>query len=467
MGELSQTAGARLKPVGPALLDWEGKSGPSQPVALPVETLVHHAVGPATSFEGQLLQGENAAILGHLLANGLAGQVDLVYLDPPYGSNARYEREIRLRGEPEIRLGTKEQYTDLLSRDDYLQFMYERLLLLKALLSDTGNLLLHADEHRGHLLRCLLDEVFGPDAFVNEIIWHYPDNFQGNVRGLPHNHNAIFWYAKGGRYTANAVRVPLPKPVKRDRRVWSKEEGRIVAARDEHGKLIYDTYTDRKADDVWSIGQSAVTKRRSGEYLGYPTQKPMALLERLLCAASNPGDLVLDPFAGSGTTAAAAQRLGRRWITCDANPGAIQTTAVRLRGLLEEKKPPEAPAQTSFCVEQVGPSPDAVEEAGSVQVESRSTDDGVELTVVGFSAPALAERLEEEVADWRRLVECIQVDPDFNGTVFRPSVVDRPLKHADLVEGTYRLDESGETLAVRVLDVRGGEVTWTGAAPTG
>ena len=116
--------------------------------------------------------------------------------------------------------------------------------------------------------------------------------------------------------------------------------------------------------------------------------------------------------------------------------------------------------------ERVGPASEAVEEAGNVQVESRSTDDGVEHTVVAFSAPALAERLEEEVADWRRLVDCIQVDPDFNGTVFRPAVVDRPPKHADLVEGTYRLDQAGETLALRILDVHGGEVTWTGAAPT-
>ncbi len=443
------------------LLRWEHKVAPGPPQKMDSRVLTRHAREPACGDDALLLRGDNLEILSHLLATGHQNTVDVVYLDPPFGSNARYAREIRLRGEPERRLGKQEQYTDLLPRDDYLQFMYERLLLLYDLLAPNGSLLLHADEHSGHLLRCLLDEIFGADAFVNEIIWHYPDNFQGNVRGLAHNHNAIHWYAKGPDYPANAVRVPLPKPVKRDRRVWSKEERRIVAARDEHGKLIYDTYTDRKADDVWSIGQSAVTKRRSGEYLGYPTQKPIVLLERLLLATSNPGDLVLDPFAGSGTTAAAAQRLGRRWISCDRNPISIQTTAIRLRAELESEKPPEPPAQTSFSVVAIGDQADPAPPPGDVQVETRTEGSTLEMQVVAFSTPNLHTLLEGEVPeDWRRLVECIQVDPAFDGEVFRPTICDRPSKTRDLVSGTYRVDANTSQVALRLTDVAGNELTW-------
>src|SRR5258708_39476515 len=134
-----------------------------------------------------------------------------------------------------------------------------------------------------------MGEVFEGMKFVKEIVWHYPDNFQGNVRGFANNHSTILWYANGGKYIYNKVMIPLDKAVMRDRRVWSKEEGKLVGARDENGKPIYDEYTHKKADDVWTIGQTSVSKEQSGEYEGYPTQKPEELLRRVIEAASKPG----------------------------------------------------------------------------------------------------------------------------------------------------------------------------------
>lgn len=170
------------------------------------------------------------------------------------------------------------------------------------------------------------------------MIWHYADNFQGNVRGFATNHNTIFWYSKGKVYISNPIYIPLPKPKKRDKRVWDKEQKKLVAGRDESGEVIYDLYTDKKVDDVWEIGQSSTTKSTSKEYFGYPTQKPEALLERIILASTNPGSLVMDCFMGSGTTQAVAMKLGRRFIGADINLGAIQTTTKRLERIISEKK---------------------------------------------------------------------------------------------------------------------------------
>jgi len=287
--------------------------------------------------------GDNKEILSSLLIFGFRGKIDLVYIDPPFDSGADYVRKVKLRGQPEKLEGQghtfieQAQYTDIWANDNYLQFMYERLILMRELLSERGSIYLHCDWHKNHHLRFLLDEVFGESNFVNEIVWHYPDNFQGNVRGFPTNHNTIFWYAKTRDFIAEKIMVPLDRPVKRDNRIWSKEKKKLVAKRDNNGNIIYKEFTQKKADDVWVIGQSSTTKPDSKEFEGYPTQKPEALLERIIKASSNEDSIVLDCFCGSGTTAAVAEKLGRRWIMADLNKGAIQTTIKRLQGVINQK----------------------------------------------------------------------------------------------------------------------------------
>lgn len=294
-----------------------------------------------------LFSGDNREILSSLLVAGFRGKVDLIYIDPPFDSGADYVRRVQLRGVGNGNGGKlsgtgqslieQTQYEDIWANDNYLQFMYERLILLRELLSDKGSLYLHCDWHKNHHLRFLLDEVFGADNFINEIIWHYPDNFQGNVKGFATNHNTILWYGKTDDFIAKKITVPLDKPTKRDVRVWSKEEQTLVAKRDDKGKLIYEEFTEKKADAVWVIGQSSVTKSKSKEFLGYPTQKPEILLERVIKASSNEDSIVLDCFCGSGTAAAVAEKLGRRWIAADLNKGAIQTTSKRLQDVINGK----------------------------------------------------------------------------------------------------------------------------------
>lgn len=277
---------------------------------------------------GLLYHGDNKEVLAHLLANGFRGQVKLIYIDPPFDSGADYVRKVQLRGPKgtlkidgeDYALGEQVQYTDIWSNDNYLQFMYERLLMLKELLSEEGSLVVHCDWGKSHLLRCVIDEVFGSEHFRNEIVWRYAKYQMRGTSRFVSNHDTLFWYSNGTNPTYNLVTEALDGPKLLKRKKWDSETAKIVNVRDGDGKLIYDEYFESKVDDVWEMDIIGAT---SGERSGYPTQKPVALLERVIQALSNPGDVVLDCFIGSGTTAIAAQNLGRRWIGCDINKGAI------------------------------------------------------------------------------------------------------------------------------------------------
>jgi DNA modification methylase len=325
---------------GRPMLYWYGKKPLQSIEYFPAQE--KEVYGDINSKEfNKLFWGDNLQVLSHLLKE-YRGKVNLIYIDPPFDSKAEYVKRVKIRGEQfegqQQGLLEEKQYTDIWENDEYLQFMYERLQIMHELLSDKGSIYLHCDWHKSGYLRLVMDEVFGENSFVNEIIWHYADNFQGNVRGFATNHNNIYWYAKNTAYTANKIMVDLAKATKRDKRVWSKDEQKLVSARDESGKIIYEEFTQKKADDVWEIGQSSTTKSASSEYIGYPTQKPESLLERILKVGSNEGDLVMDCFCGSGTTLAVAQKLGRRWIGCDINLGAIQTATKRLNQIIQDQQ---------------------------------------------------------------------------------------------------------------------------------
>ena len=294
----------------------------------------------------------------HIMRGLNSETVDLIYLDPPFNSNRDYAAPI---GSDAAGAAFKDTWT--LSDVDhawhgeiaeanpglyrvidaareahgkgmqsYLIMMAVRLLEMERLLKPTGSIYLHCDPTASHYLKLVMDAVFGKDAFRNEVIWHFPDNFQGNVKRFAANSNTIFFYARNG-FTFNHVYIPLDKPKKRGGRVWSKELGKVVPEHDADGKPVYRTYISKKADNVWTIGQSSVTNRGSKERTGYPTQKPLALLERIIKASSDEGDVVLDPFAGCATALVAAEKLGREWIGIDLSSKAQDL--IRLRAQKE------------------------------------------------------------------------------------------------------------------------------------
>lgn len=278
----------------------------------------------------KIFWGDNLQVMSHMLKEHRGG-VDFIYIDPPFDSKADYKKRIKLRGdtiETDSSVFEEKQYGDIWNNDEYLQFMYERIIIMRELLSAKGVLALHCDWHKNHHLRMILDEVFGPDKFVNELAWCYTSGGVG--RGsFGRKHDSIFVYAKTTQYTFNEQYYKRYVLIQDGKEVGF--DPRIQYYTDENGRH----YRLNLAVDWWSdIG--IVSPNSNTEKTGYPTQKPEPLLERIINAFSNPGDLVFDCFMGSGTTQAVAMKLGRRFIGADINLGAIQTTTKRLLGVAEE-----------------------------------------------------------------------------------------------------------------------------------
>ncbi len=279
-------------------------------------------------WRNKIYWGDNLQVMSHLLKD-YRGKVNLIYIDPPFDSKADYKKKIELRGKAATTDSTtfeEKQYGDIWTNDEYLQFMYERLILCRELLADNGSIYLHCDWHKSHYLRNIMDEVFGNDCFQNDVVWYYR---RWNIAGTSFatNHDTIFFYTKGTKgHTYNQLYIPKSEKSSAQGKSWKSVIGEDGVRRsiqtDEPTKGV-------PMPDVWEISMiNPVAEERTS--VNYPTQKPEALLERIIKASSNPGDLVFDCFMGSGTTQAVAMKLGRRFIGADINLGAVQTTTKRL-----------------------------------------------------------------------------------------------------------------------------------------
>lgn len=285
-------------------------------------------------WTNKIFWGDNLQVMSHLLKD-YRGQVDLIYIDPPFDSKADYKKTIEIRGgtaTSDASSFEEKQYGDIWTNDEYLQFMYERLTIMLALLKNTGNIVLHCDWHRQHQLRCVMDEVFGQENFHNEIIYCYSGGGIPKTE-MPRKHDNLLWYSKGSSWVFNTqYRAYSEGTLQRGR---TAVKGENAALRDE-GTPLNDWWTDVKK----------ITSPTDPEKLYYPTQKSEDLLSRVVTMLSNPGDLVFDCFMGSGTTQAVSMKLGRRFIGADINLGAIQTTTKRLIAVAAELQAVEQPQFT-------------------------------------------------------------------------------------------------------------------------
>jgi adenine-specific DNA-methyltransferase len=291
---------------------------------LPLQTM--EVFGPEAAWRNKLIWGDNLLVMGSLLEE-FAGKIDLIYIDPPFATGADFAFPAAI-GQQEM------AYRDTwnVSTGSYLAMMAERLQLIRDLLSPTGSLFLHCDWHVSHLLRAIGDEVFGAGNFLNEIVWYYYNKFQGNVKRFASNHDVVLWYRKSASYQFNQqIEKRAEGKVKQLVRMWDKEKAAIVNAKGLDGKVMYRETDQRTVDDVWRISMLQPADRT--ENCGFPTQKPEALLQRILETASSPGDLVADFFCGSGTMLSVAEKLNRRWIGCDLGRWGIHTTRKRLLGI--------------------------------------------------------------------------------------------------------------------------------------
>lgn len=310
----------------------------------------------------KIFWGDNLQVMSHLLKE-FRGKIDLIYIDPPFDSKADYKKKNDIRGvgkaESDSSTFEEKQYGDIWTNDEYLQFMYERLILLRELLSDSGTIYLHCDWHKAGFLRCMMDEVFGSNNFIDEIVWGYEDIGSRAVKYFKRKHDTIFMYQKTASEDRvfNIMRKRLSESTIKRYQPYFDEDGKITYRKlKESNPGVFAKLKGIPEDldspwlDInngaplsdWWVDISAL-KNGFAEATGYPTQKPEALIERIIKASTNPGDLVFDCFMGSGTTQAVAMKLGRCFIGADINLGAIQTTTKRLLAVAKELEPEHKP----------------------------------------------------------------------------------------------------------------------------
>lgn len=336
-------------------LVWNGKTDEVTNVVLPFQTIEQvdeprseEAKKQATAslfdtrgrqvsdWTNKLIWGDNKLVLSSLKNGPLRQEIDaqggikLIYIDPPFDVGADFSMNIEIGGEEFTkRPNVLEElaYRDTWGKgaDSFIAMIYERLSLMRDLLADDGSIYVHCDWRVSGYMRLVLDEIFGKENFVNEIVWYYPDTPGRSSNFFPKKHDTVFYYQKGESriFNSDDIRIEILEASKeryKTPRVLGGKEY-IGGESAEIGKI---------PEDVWRL---SVVKGNSDERLGYPTQKPNSLLERIIKASSNEGDLVADFFAGSGTTLATAEKFGRKWIGSDLGKFSVHTTRKRMIGV--------------------------------------------------------------------------------------------------------------------------------------
>ncbi len=400
-----------------------------------------------TGAANRLVHGDNLQAMASLLPE-LEGKVDLIYVDPPFATGVDYAFRAEIGGVErdgavDAPIETGAAFRDIWTGgiDGFLQMLAPRLELVHALLAPHGSFYLHVDPTAGHAVKLLCDEVFGPESFQREIVWRigWLSGYKTAARNWIRNHDLIFFYTKDpAAFTFNKQFVPYPEGYRR-------RDGALPTGR---GMPIEDVWNANASEAALRSEESLDSiqiKSFSREKTGYATQKNESLLVRIVEASSNPGDLVADFFCGSGTTLAVAEKLGRRWVGCDAGALAIQTSRKRLLDvpgvrpfeiLTVNGQCPEAPRQGSVDPGQGLGAPRQGPEA-SRQVSGPPLGSSLDAALVagpgatrtvrlaGYEpAPARGlSRLKDRIESFSDYLDFWAVDWNFDGTVFRPGFV--------------------------------------------
>jgi site-specific DNA-methyltransferase (adenine-specific) len=408
------------------ILNWESKKEltPVPASLAPFNVVYPHGYGyppsgPESLPQDRVILGDNLPVMSALLS-GYEGKIDLIYADPPFFSNRQYSARVG-RGEDSRRPkdwhlteGYTDDWPDL---DVYLDMLYPRLQMIYRLLAQDGTLYLHLDWHANSYARVLLDEIFGPDRMLNEIIWTY--HGPSPIRSaFNRKHDTILVYTKGKGYTFNADAVRTP---------YNPNTVKTFASSPKAGfGKVPDLKRGKVPEDWWYF---PVIARLHNERTGYPTQKPEALLTRIILASSNPGDLVADFFCGSGTTAVVAERQGRHYIVSDVNWLAVHTTRKRLISI---------PAKP-FVLEK--------ELNAEINIHDLDQPNSIEIKDDSIS---LGSAIMPDLDFW-------EVDPNWDGELFSSAgQAARPLKKEPLGQEIQLPPSSlGDLCCIRFVNVNG------------
>jgi site-specific DNA-methyltransferase (adenine-specific)/adenine-specific DNA-methyltransferase len=452
------------------ILQWKDKKKPEPIQYFPAQLKEQYGEGK-DGWMNKIFWGDNIQVIGHLLKE-YRGKIDLIYIDPPFDSKKNYKKKIKLKGKKnnnDINTFEEKQYSDTWTGDDYLQFMYERLIVLRELLSETGSIYLHCDPHKSHYLKVIMDSIFGQENFLNDISWCYSER-EASTRFYNWKHDCILFYQK----SSSSKRIFNYKDITLEysegsikKYNFEDERGRKFQIRGSGGHLIGKqglsledeskypkwTYRDYLDTKIGVLARDYITdirfeNRASKTRTGYPTQKPEKLIEKFIIASSNKGDIVFDCFMGSGTTQAVAMKLGRKFIGADINLGAIQTTTKRLINIANNKKEDDG-NYYGFEVYNVNKhNPDKSEAEACVVVENNK------LKINDFFSMKLSQKMniEKGKEDWRRFVEFIVIDLNYDGNVIKPSIIDIPSKN-ELVKGEYDIPSDVGKIKIKITDI--------------
>lgn len=394
--------------------------------------------------------GDNAAFMKYLLdEKSMSGKINLIYIDPPFFSKAAYDAVINIKSpDGKEKCSAKYfAYDDIWQGDmsGYLKMLCSRLILMKELLSEEGTVWVHLDWHIVHYVKIFMDEIFGEDNFVNEIVWHYKSGGSGK-RHFSRKHDTILVYSKSKKYYF------APDKEKSYNRGFKPYRFKGVKEyKDELG-----WYTMVTMKDVWNVD---MVGRTSSERTGYATQKPEALMERIISGATKKGDLCADFFCGSGTLAATADRMGRKWISCDGSPLAVSASLKRVQG---DNVPIRVLENTDNEKSRCG---------GHVTIESEryevagSDKELIKINLKDYSIDEIPEKVDKKGKESLssmymsyplQFIEYWSVDFCYDGNIFRPEQIFSKEKGI-LKSGCEKLLPAGynENICVKTVDVFG------------
>jgi DNA modification methylase len=429
-------------------LVWSGKGGERavDPARLVVDELhgvdsQRNATG-ATGVTNRLILGAAERVLP-ALAPELRGKVALAYVDPPFETGGSFDYLASIAGEGTAARLPVRAYDDARGLDAWLTWFSTVASMLHELLIDGGSLYVHLDAHVAHYAKVVLDETFGRAAFQREIVWRigWVSGFKSRARGWIRNHDTLLFYAKGDRpATFHKEYVPYPPG-------YVRRDGKPPKGR---GHPIDDVWNGSDIDRLDSIQIMSFSR----EKLGYPTQKNEALVARIVRASSNPGDLVIDCCAGSGTTAAVASRLGRAWIACDTSPLAVHVARKRLAALA---------GAPSFVVQHDAAA--SVGEPGKLRLDVEVNGLACDVALRGYSAGERARipiRSPARVPRaWAKRLDGWCIDWDGGAGPFEAQWSAWQTRRGDLpLTASHRFGRAGaRTVRVRAYDVLGGVAT--------
>lgn len=422
-----------------------------RPAAFVAQSAYEASADGSACWHNCLGLGDNAAFMTYLKAyKNMAGKVQMVYIDPPFFSGARYDAVVRLDAPAlaEPVMARHEAYQDIWKdgMGEYLSMLACRLYLIRDLLCREGTVWVHVDWHASHYVRLLLDEIFGADRFVNEIIWTYKSG-GSTKKHFARKHDTIFVYSRTKAYYFQPL---TEKSYNRDLKPY-RFKG-VQEYQDETG-----WYTMVNMKDVWQIN---MVGRTAGERTGYATQKPEALLQRIIACSTRAGDICADFFCGSGTLAAVAGKMHRRWLCCDAQRLAVGTTWQRVIG--------DMGADGEPILLLTAEPQEKKQEAAIVALDKKPYGDGqnrlIRLSLTGYR-PEAAEAVPlavEGKAAFRRiaqaggleLVNGWSVDFHYDGQVHRPQqIMCRTQK--GLVLSAEAVCQKDAWISVEVVDLLG------------